>query len=151
MSDAKIDGYSGKPLWQKLGLKPGLRIRVENAPRDYSAMVGLASTGLDLVGPRAAFDLVHLFATTDRELEASIARLSNTLPADGAFWVSWPKKSSRVVTDITEDTIRRLALPRGLVDIKVCAVDAIWSGLKLVWRKQLRAGKPDSSFRGTKP
>jgi len=109
------------------------------------------STGLDLVGPRAAFDLVHLFATTDRELEASIARLSNTLPADGAFWVSWPKKSSRVVTDITEDTIRRLALPRGLVDIKVCAVDAIWSGLKLVWRKQLRAGKPDSSFRGTKP
>ena len=144
MSDAKIDGYSGKPLWQKIGLRPGLRIRVENAPRGYSELVGLASAELDLVGPRAAFDLAHLFATQADDLDASIARLSRTLPANGTLWVSWPKKSSRVATDITEDTIRRLALPRGLVDIKVCAVDATWSGLKLVWRKEYRAEKTDT-------
>lgn len=90
------------------------------------------------------FGLVHVFATTVDELDASILGISCVIPANGVLWVSWPKKSSRVATDITEDTIRRLALPRGLADIKGCAVDAIWSGLKLVWRKECRAEKPDT-------
>jgi hypothetical protein len=141
MSGTAIDGYSGRPLWQKLGLKPGLRIRVENPPRDYAGLVGLDPAELDLVGPRAGFDLVHVFATQRSELDSAIERLSRRLSADGVLWVSWPKKSSKVISDISEDTIRLIALPRGLVDIKVCAVDSVWSGLKLVWRKEVRASK----------
>jgi hypothetical protein len=146
MSGPGIDGYSGKPLWQKLGLKPGLRIRVENPPRDYADLVGLRRDELNLVGPRAGFDLAHVFATTRCELDAGVENLSGRLPSDGVLWISWPKKSSQVVSDITEDTIRLIVLPRGLVDIKVCAVDPIWSGLKLVWRKELRASKMGSKF-----
>jgi hypothetical protein len=145
MSGAGIDAYSGKPLWQKLGFKPGLRIRVENSPRDYADLVGLDPAELDLVGPRAGFELVHVFATLRSELEASVERLSHRLPSDGVLWISWPKKSSKVASDITEDTIRLIALPRGLVDIKVCAVDSVWSGLKLVWRKEVRASKMHST------
>jgi hypothetical protein len=141
MSGAGIDGYSGKPLWQKLGLKPGLAIRLENPPRDYADLVGLPAAELDVVGPRAGFDLAHVFATKRSDLEACVERVSHRLPSDGVLWISWPKKSSKLASDITEDTIRLIALPRGLVDIKVCAVDSIWSGLKLVWRKELRASK----------
>jgi hypothetical protein len=141
MSGAGIDGYSGKPLWQKLGLKPRLRIRVENPPREYADIVGLGPIELILVGPLDGFDLAHVFATRRSTLDASVERLSHRLPANGVLWISWPKKSSKLSCDITEDTIRMSALPRGLVDIKVCAVDSIWSGLKLVWRKQVRASK----------
>jgi hypothetical protein len=141
MSGAGIDGYSGKPLWQKLGLKPGLRIRVENPPYDYADLVGLDPTELNLVGPHDEFDLAHVFATQRSKLDASVERLTHRLPANGVLWISWPKKSSKLSSDITEDTIRLIALPRGMVDIKVCAVDSTWSGLKLVWRKQVRASK----------
>lgn len=132
-------GYSGKPLWQKLGLTPMLRVHLRGLPADdYRALTGMAPGTPDLVGPRAAFDLAHVFATTAAELARALAALDPRLPPAGAIWVSWPKRSARVPTDITEDTIRALALPLGLVDVKVCAVDAIWSGLKLVRRKALR-------------
>jgi hypothetical protein len=138
MSDATPAGYSGKPLWQKLGLEQGLRILVRDAPGDYADLVGLAAAGLDLVSPHAAFDLAHLFATRAIELSADLKALAARLPPTGVIWISWPKKAARVPTDITEDTIRRIALPIGLVDVKVYAVDVEWSGLKLVWRRENR-------------
>jgi hypothetical protein len=142
MSHATPAGYSGKPVWQKLGLAPQLRVLVLDAPGDYVSLVGAGGQALILVGARAAFDLAHVFARDAALLRAELERLSARLPADGVIWVSWPKKSSGVGTDISEDTVRAIALPMGLVDIKVCAIDAIWSGLKLVWRKELRADKP---------
>jgi hypothetical protein len=147
MSGAAAAGYSGRALWQKLGLKPGLRILALDPPRDYAELVGLPPGDLQRVGPRAAFDLVHVFASRRNELEAALQRLSARLPQDGLLWVSWPKKASRVPTDISEDAIRELALPLGLVDIKVCAVDAVWSGLKLVWRREYRAKMQQATAR----
>jgi hypothetical protein len=134
-------GYSGKPVWQKLGIAPETRVLVRNAPADYAHLVGLREADLILASPRGAFDLAHVFATSAKELAADIAVLAKRLPAKGVLWVSWPKKAAKVATDITEDTVRRIALPLGLVDIKVCAIDAVWSGLKLVWRRERRAGK----------
>jgi hypothetical protein len=142
MSQATTGGYSGKPAWQKLGLAPALRVRVSDAPSDYAALVGAATEEWQRVGTRAAFDLAHVFATDAARLARELARLAKRLPADGVVWVSWPKKAAKVSTDITEDTVRALALPLGLVDVKVCAIDATWSGLKLVWRREHRAHKP---------
>ncbi|MEO7323603.1 MAG: DUF3052 domain-containing protein [Dokdonella sp.] len=144
MSPAAPTGYSGKPVWQKLGLAPHVRVLVRSAPGDYAALVAADEHALLLIGPRAAFDLVHVFADKAVQLGKELKSLSARLPADGVIWISWPKKSSGVRTDITEDTVRAIALPMGLVDIKVCAIDATWSGLKLMWRKEARAGKPGS-------
>lgn len=144
MSHATSAGYSGKPVWQKLGLAPQLRVLVRGVPRDYATLVGADGHAPVLVGPRTAFDLAHLFADEAAQLDKELKSLSARLPENGVIWISWPKKSSGVRTDITEDTIRAIALPMGLVDIKVCAIDATWSGLKLMWRKELRAGKPAS-------
>ncbi|ANB17138.1 hypothetical protein [Dokdonella koreensis] len=139
MSGPPTAGYSGKPLWQKLGLAPGLRVHLRGfPPAGYPALTGLAAADLNLVGPRAAFDLAHVFATRAAALAQALAALDPRLPPAGTLWVSWPKRSAGTDTDITEDTIRTLALPLGLVDVKVCAVDALWSGLKLVRRKALR-------------
>lgn len=135
-------GYSGKPTWLKLGLSPARRLLVRHAPGDYAALVGARSSDLALVGARAAFDIAHVFADRATVLERELATLAVRLPADGVIWVSWPKKASGVASDITEDTVRAVALPTGLVDVKVCAIDATWSGLKLVWRREVRAGKP---------
>lgn len=141
MSATSSAGYSGKPAWQKLGLKAELRVLVRHAPADYATLVGARRGDIHEVGPRAAFDLAHVFATSAAVLDREIVALSKRLPAAGVIWASWPKKASKLATDITEDTVRTIALPLGLVDIKVCAVDAVWSGLKLVWRKDRRAGK----------
>jgi hypothetical protein len=134
-------GYSGKPIWQKLGLAAETRVLVRGAPSDYAALVGLRTGELALVSARGAFDLAHVFATSAKTLDAEIGALAKRLPATGVLWISWPKKSAKVATDITEDTVRKLALPLGLVDVKVCAIDAVWSGLKLVWRRDRRDGK----------
>jgi hypothetical protein len=142
MSQAIAAGYSGKPVWQKLELSPASRVLVRNAPGDYLALVGAGDDAPVLVGTRAAFDLAHVFASNAALLAKELANLSARLPANGALWVSWPKKSSGVATDVSEDTVRAIALPMGLVDVKVCAIDATWSGLKLVWRKQVRGEKP---------
>ena len=130
-------GYSGKPLWQKLGLKPGLRLRIVDAPGDYAALTGF-DVGLAVLARSGAFDFGHAFVHTRRELDAVLGKLDSLLDPAGQLWISWPKKASKVPTDVTEDVVRELALPRGLVDVKVCAVDAVWSGLKLVRRKALR-------------
>ena len=134
-------GYSGKPIWQKLGLDAKLRVLVRNAPSDYATLVGLPESGLNRATPRGAFDVAHVFVTSEAVLRTELSALAKRVPAAGAIWVSWPKKSAKVATDVTEDSVRKVALPLGLVDVKVCAIDAVWSGLKLVWRRERRAGK----------
>ena len=141
MSPAAPAGYSGKPVWQKLGLSPGMRVLVRGAPSDYATLVGLRSGELTPATPRGPFDVAHVFATSAKTLGAEVDALAKRLPATGVVWVSWPKRSAKAATDITEDTVRRIALPLGLVDVKVCAIDAVWSGLKLVWRRDRRDGK----------
>lgn len=135
---SSIAGYSGKPVWQKLGLAPALRMLVRDAPGDYAALVGCDADALTLVGARAAFDAAHVFATSRTMLAREIAALDKRLPDSGMLWVSWPKKASKVATDISEDVVREIALPLDLVDVKVCAIDAVWSGLKLVRRRSAR-------------
>ena len=128
-------GYSGKPLWQKLGLKPGLRHVVENAPGDYAALTGFDLAQL-VPAQRGEVDLAHLFVPDRAALDAALERTLPRMAAGGIVWISWPKKSSRLFRDLTEDGIRAAVLPMGWVDIKVCAVDADWSGLKLARRRR---------------
>jgi hypothetical protein len=128
-------GYSGTPLWKKLGIRAGATVHTISAPANYPALFpGLPAsvTFTDDAEPPLAF--IHLFVTTKAQLTARLPALKADLASDGVIWVSWPKKAAKVPTDVTEDTIRAVALPLGLVDVKVCAVDATWSGLKLVIR-----------------
>jgi len=133
-------GYSGTPLWKKLGYRDGLQARVEGEPKEYLALLALPAevdvTWLSRPRPYMAF--VHLFARDAAKLEAKLGTYRRSIAPDGVIWVSWPKKSAGVATTITEDVVRDIALPMGLVDIKVCAVDETWSGLKLMIRKELR-------------
>jgi hypothetical protein len=133
-------GYSGTPLAKKLSLKPGLRTWWEDMPdavRDEILREGLV---LDhLPAPKAPIDAAHIFVTARADLEARLERLRPLLAPAGFIWVSWPKKASKVPTDITEDGIREVILPASdLVDVKVCAIDSVWSGLKLMIRKERR-------------
>jgi len=132
-------GYSGKPLTTKLGIRGGHRLLIRNAPANYSALVSPLPDGV-LVSSRirSNVDICHFFTKSATELRATLPGLMCRIRQDGMIWVSWPKKASKVVTDVSEDTVREVALPIGLVDVKVCAVDEIWSGLKLVIRKELR-------------
>jgi len=132
-------GYSGTPLAKKLSLKDGMRVWWSGMPE--SARTEIAAEGLQLHlldAPEPPIDAAHVFVTERLELEAKLNQLLPLLVPAGMIWVSWPKKASRVPTDITEDVIRDVALPMGLVDVKVCAVDSTWSGLKLVVRRQNR-------------
>lgn len=132
-------GYSGTPLARKLSLKPGHRVSFDGMPETVRTLI--ASQEPDLIHANQSdgtLDMIHLFTTWRADLETGLAKALRSIAQDGMIWISWPKKAAKVPTDITEDTIREVALPMGLVDIKVCAVDAIWSGLKLVIRKQLR-------------
>tara|TARA_R110002124_G_scaffold88995_8_gene227968 strand:+ start:377 stop:802 length:426 start_codon:yes stop_codon:yes gene_type:complete len=138
---AQPAGYSGTPLPKKLGLKDGLRVALVNLPDDhaelrnaarFAALEAAANPGDDL-------DFVHYFTRVRAELEHDLPRFKRAIRPTGMIWVSWPKKASKVPTDITEDTIREVALPIGLVDVKVCAVDLVWSGLKLMIPRDLRA------------
>jgi hypothetical protein len=134
-----MTGYSGKPLVDKLGIKPGAHVSVMDAPSDYRALLEPLPPDVVLNDrPDQSTDLVHLFAVDRETLAAALVSLRHKLRIDTPIWVSWPKKSSKVPTTITEDVIREIALPLGFVDIKVCAVSEIWSGLKLVVRKELR-------------
>ncbi|HYJ51770.1 MAG TPA: hypothetical protein VEW04_01220 [Allosphingosinicella sp.] len=133
-------GYSGTPLAKKLSLKDGMRIWWDEMPASVRAEIEQDGIVLKhLVWPEAPVDAAHVFVTERTELEAEIGRLRPVLAHGGFIWVSWPKKAARVPTDITEDVIREVALPTGLVDVKVCAIDETWSGLKLMIRKELRA------------
>ncbi|MGQ0429173.1 MAG: DUF3052 family protein [Gammaproteobacteria bacterium] len=132
-------GYSGTPLAVKLGIKPGMAVRAVNAPAEYGAWVSPLPGGTRISKAGAAkAGLVHHFATKRAELAAALKSYRRQLGDDTPVWVSWPKKSANVATDITEDTIREVALPLGYVDVKVCAVSDTWSGLKLVVRRELR-------------
>ncbi len=132
-------GYSGTALATKLGIKPGIEMHVVQAPEDYRELVAPLPDGV-LLAPRlsSSTDIVHLFTTRKSELQSLLRSCRARLRPDAVVWVSWPKKTAKVATDITEDTIREVALPMGFVDVKVCAVSGVWSGLKLVVRKELR-------------
>ncbi len=129
-------GYSGTPLAKKLSLKNGMRVWRLGMPDSVAGEIDEAVPALDLLEtPSAPLDCAHIFVTERAELERQLMMLMPML-APGAFiWVSWPKKAAKVATDITEDVIRAVCLPMGLVDVKVCAVDEVWSGLKLMRRK----------------
>ena len=135
-------GYSGTPLIKKLGIKESLSLLILNAPKEYKSWLGELPKGAKLVAKaKPPLEAVHLFVTEGLELDAMLSKLRNELKQDGFVWVSWPKKSSKVPTDVTEDVIRAVALPLGFVDVKVCAVSEVWSGLKLVIRKSERKAK----------
>jgi hypothetical protein len=128
-------GYSGKPLAAKLGIKPGTRFAILGAPPGYDAVLGpLPPDTLVRRALRGKMDLIQFFTRDARELDRRLPALARAVAPDGALWVSWPKGASRVPTDLNEDKVRALALRHGLVDVKVCAVDEVWSGLKLVYR-----------------
>src|SRR5581483_3719955 len=132
-------GYSGKPLAQKLGIKPGFCIFVSGAPASYADIVGALPEGATLAARlKALLDMVHLFATRSGGLAAALKRYRAAIAPHGMVWVSWPKKASGVATDLSDLVVRATALPLGLVDVKVCAIDATWSGLKFVIPKDQR-------------
>jgi hypothetical protein len=133
-------GYSGKPLAQKLGIKPGLRLIILNAPDDYAATLGALPDGVEQTTTwDGKFDFIQFFTTQKVVLETRFPELKHGLHFTGMLWISWPKKSSKLETDITEDIIRGVGLANGLVDVKVCAIDERWSGLKFVYRLEDRA------------
>jgi DUF3052 family protein len=135
----RTTGYSGTPLAKKLGIAAGGSVATIGAPRNYKALLAPLPPKVRFAKiVDASADVVHLFTTERRELVDRLPRLVSTIKPDAAVWVSWPKKASGVATTITEDVIREIALPLGFVDVKVCAVDETWSGLKLVIRKALR-------------
>jgi hypothetical protein len=135
-------GYSGTPLPQKLGIKPGLTVVTINAPANYRRLLGQIPDGVTFSERlKSGSSFVHLFTSRRSEMQKKMSILRDKISDNGAIWVSWPKKSSGISTDVTEDVIREIALPLGFVDIKVCAVDDIWSGLKLMIRRENRKSK----------
>jgi len=126
-------GYSGKPLSQKLGIKPGFRIFADSPPKPYRDLVSeLPDEAKVVTRATASLDMIHLFATEAAGLAGKLKRFRAAIAPDGMIWVSWPKKTSGVATDLSEGVVRETALALGLVDVKVCTVDEIWSGLKFV-------------------
>lgn len=125
-------GYSGTPLVQKLGLRPGMKVQLIHPPENYFELLGQNISGQLVQNGKP--DFVHLFAVNRKELEKDFNKLIQKLPPDAIIWISWYKKSAKIPTDITEDVIREIVLPTGWVDVKVCAVSDQWSGLKIVKR-----------------
>lgn len=135
----QTSGYSGTPLAKKLGIADGSIVVTIQAPKNYTELLSPLPANVvfqNKVSQKTA--IVHLFSDDKSHLKTWLEKLRTAIRPDGMVWVSWPKKASKVPTDVTEDTIREIALPLGFVDIEVCAVSEIWSGLKLVIRKELR-------------
>ncbi len=132
-------GYSGTPLPAKLGIKPGQRAWLVDVPADVEARLEASLAETKRLSRLAAFDVALVFVASRALLAAALDRIAPKLDDAGMIWIAWPKKASGVKTDVTEDAVRADALPRGLVDVKVCAIDATWSGLKLVRRRELRS------------
>jgi hypothetical protein len=138
---AKTAGYSGTPLPKKLGIREGARVALVNAPVDFDRTLGALPddvTVLRTLGRGVPFDVVVRFVSSRAELVRGFPEAVARLATDGGLWIAWPKKASGVATDMTEDAVRDVALPAGLVDNKVCAIDATWSGLRCVWRVENR-------------
>lgn len=132
-------GYSPRPLHKKLGIKEGMKVRFINEPDDYFDLLNGWPEKVEVLGSEETLaDFIHLFVKSTFELEGQLPILKDHIVKNGMIWVSWYKKSSKIPTDVTEDVIRNLALSMGMVDVKVCAVDEKWSGLKIVWRKENR-------------
>jgi hypothetical protein len=128
-------GYSGTPLIKKLGIKDNFRVAIINSPLGFRAELGALPVGaIELIRPGKAMDFVLLFSKSAATLKRDFARLSKSLTPAGMLWIAWPKKSSGVASDLTENVIRGIGLDGGLVDVKVCAVNDVWSGLKFVYR-----------------
>jgi len=135
----RMAGYSGTPLTRKLGIKPATTVTVINQPASYRKLLGKHPDGVEFTdGVRSRSSFIHFFTTRRSELEKQLNRLRAKVSDTATLWVSWPKKSAGVPTDVTEDVIRAVALPLGFVDVKVCAIDETWSGLKLVIRRTNR-------------
>jgi hypothetical protein len=136
LNQFRMAGYSGTPLAQKLGIKLGTTVIVINEPANYRRLLGKGADGVEF-SDRTSIDssFVHLFTTRRAELEKQLSRSRKKIPDTATIWVSWPKKSAGVPTDVTEDVVRAVALPLGFVDVKVCAIDETWSGLKLMVRR----------------
>ena len=138
-----MTGYSGTPLVKKLGVKPGTKlVVVGEVPKEYKSWLAPLPERVTIAGKgKPPLEAVHVFVTKRADLAKHVDHLRRALVPDGYVWISWPKRASKVPTNITEDTIREVALPLGFVDIKVCAVSEVWSGLKLVIRvSERRAG-----------
>jgi hypothetical protein len=137
---ANMAGASGKPVTQKLGIKPGFCIFVSGAPKAYGELVDSLPEGAKVLSRlKPSIDMVHLFATNSKGLAGKLKDFRDAIAPDGMIWVSWPKKSSGIASDLSDIVVRNTALPLGLVDIKVCAIDETWSGLKFVIPKDKRA------------
>jgi hypothetical protein len=138
-----VAGYSTRTLSQKLGIRPNTRIVALGAPPTYRSLLEPMPEGASLHSRLpASAEFIHRFVRSGKELEADVPRLAAALSDEGILWISWPKQTSGVETDLTENLIRELILKRGLVDVKVCAVDEVWSGLKFVRRIEHRSKKP---------
>ena len=139
-----LAGYSGTPLAKKLGIKPGGRVVLVQAPGGFEdELEGLpddVTMSLD-AAPAGQMDVIVLFTTSRSELEDRLPDLGDSVFPAGGLWIAWPKRSSKVPTDLTEDVLREVVLPTGMVDNKVCAVNEVWSGLRFVWRRELRSQK----------
>ena len=134
-------GYSGTPLPKKLGIADGCRLALLDAPNGFDATLGPLPADVSVRrSARGRADVVVSFHTSRRHLERRLPTLQRLVDVDGGIWIAWPKRASGVPTDITEDVVREVVLPTGMVDVKVCAIDETWSGLRVVWRKELRAG-----------
>jgi hypothetical protein len=136
-----VAGYSGTPLPQKLGIKPGQRLAIAGAPPGFAETLGKLPEGVKatpLGRAKAAFEIVLAFFEAEADFKRQLPRLQQAILSNGAIWIAWPKRASGVATDMTEDVVRKHALPRGLVDNKVCAIDETWSGLRLVVRLENR-------------
>ena len=139
MPSTRTAGYSGTPLAHKLEIREGARVFIWDGPKDYRDLIAPIPSGVRFAkGLDSDTDLVHVFVTARSMLERALKTLRSTLRPEATVWVSWPKKAAKVKTDVTEEVIRTVALPMGWVDVKVCAVDETWSGLKLVVRKSER-------------
>jgi hypothetical protein len=133
-------GYSGTPLPKKLGITDGARVAFVNAPVGFQRTLGRLPTGVEVrQQARGALDVVIFFTRGRADLERRLGSLAKTIDPAGGLWVAWPKRASGLATDMTEDVVREVVLPKGLVDNKVCAIDDTWSGLRVVWRKENRA------------
>ena len=131
-------GYSGTPLPQKLGVHEGDVVCVVDDPGNARELISPLPPGATFASDQRSAQVVVLFVTRRQALEQQVDELGRAVFPDRSLWIAWPKRSSGVATDMTEDVVREVALPLGLVDNKVCAIDATWSGLRLVWRRELR-------------